>query len=77
MNWLTEPGVEPGKRNAPVERSRVYLSTFERYEQRWDLLLVDEAQAPVLLPRRLRELALDERVGLPNGHSWRTTLPQW
>ena len=44
MNWLTHPGIEPGKRNAPVERSRVLLSTFERYEDRWDLLLVDESE---------------------------------
>ena len=77
MNWLTEPGIEAGKRNAPVERSRVSLSTFERYEQRWDLLLVDEDQAPVLLPERFRGLALDKRVGLPEGHSWRAALPQW
>ncbi|WP_225735936.1 hypothetical protein [Gulosibacter chungangensis] len=77
MNWLTEPGIEPGKRNAPVERSRVSLPTFVRYEDRWDLLLVDEAEAPVLLPGKYREFAQETRVGLPKGHAWRTMLPEW
>lgn len=77
MNWLTDPGIEAGKRNAPIDRARVSLSTFERYENRWDLLLVDEDEAPVLLPEHMRELAQDDRVGLPEGHRWRTALPQW
>jgi hypothetical protein len=77
MNWLTHPGIEPGRRNAPVERSRVLLSTFERYEDRWDLLLVDESEAPVLLPARLRSFAQEERVGLPPGHTWHAVLPDW
>lgn len=77
MNWLTEPGIEPGKRNAPVERSRVSLPTFVRYEDRWDLLLVDEAEAPVLLPEKYREFAQETRVGLPEGHVWQTMLPEW
>ena len=61
MNWLTEPGIEPGKRNAPVERSRVLLSTFERYEDRWDLLLVDEMATLAPRPRRVRRRALREK----------------
>lgn len=69
MNWLTEPGIEPGKRNAPVERSRALLSTFECYEDRWDLLLIDESEAPVLLPERYRDFAQEECVGLPPGHA--------
>lgn len=77
MNWLTEPGIEPGKRNAPVERSRVSLTTFARYEDRWDLLLIDESKAPVLLPERYRDLAKEKRVGLPPDHAWRRKLPTW
>ncbi len=77
MNWLTEPGVQPGQRNATVERSRVWLTTFARYEDRWDLLLLDEPDAPVLLPGHFRDLATDQRVGLPPDHSWRTDLPEW
>lgn len=76
MDWLTEPGVPAGKRNAPVDRSRVYLPAFESYENRWDLLHIDENQAPVLLDRRFRELAQDERVGLPPGHPWNDSLPR-
>lgn len=76
-DWRTEPGIAPGKRNAPVDRSRVYLPTFARYEDRWDLLLLDEPQAPVLLPERLRGLAGDDRVGLPTDHPWRIALPEW
>ena len=77
MNWLTEPGIEPGKRNAPVDRSRVSLSIFERYEDRWDLLLVDESEAPVLLPACFWTLAQEGRVGLPPGHAWHGALPKW
>jgi len=77
MAWLTAPDVPAGQRNAPVERSRVYLPTFERYEDRWDLLLIDEREAPVLLPPRLRELAVRAEVGLPPEHRWRHSLPEW
>lgn len=77
MNWLTEPGIAAGKRNAPVERSRVFLSTFAGYEDRWDLLLVEESEAPVLLPRHYRELAQEPRVSLPDDHPWRSRLPEW
>jgi hypothetical protein len=77
MDWLTEPGISAGQRNAPVDRSRVSLSTFASYEDCWDLLLVEEQTAPVLLPARFRELALDPRVGLPPGHVWRKAIPDW
>ncbi len=77
MNWLTEPGIAAGKRNAPVDRSRVSLSTFARYEDRWVLLLCDEPDAPVLLPGHFRNLATDQRVGLPRDHAWRAHLPDW
>jgi len=77
MDWLTDPTVEAGKRNAPVDRARVKLATFEGYENRWDLLLVDEDEAPVLLPSRFHDLAQDRRVGLPPQHSWNGRLPWW
>jgi hypothetical protein len=77
MDWLTQPGVPAGQRNAPVERSRVLMSTFKDYENRWDLLLDDQANAPVLLPQRFHALALDSRVGLPPEHEWRRSLPEW
>jgi hypothetical protein len=77
QNWLTEPDVPAGKRNAPASRARVWIWTLEQYEGRWDLLGVDESACPVLLPAEYRDLALDERVGLPEGHPWRTTLPAW
>lgn len=77
MNWLTDPEAEPGKRNAPVERARVKLQTFKLYENRWDLLFIDEHDAPVLLPPNYRTLAQTERIGLPPGHAWRMSLPDW
>jgi hypothetical protein len=77
MNWLTAPDVPPGKRNAPVERSRVLLRTFAAYEDRWDLLEVDQSAAPILLPSSYRILALSNRVGLPPGHEWHVRLPEW
>lgn len=77
MNWLTHPDAAPGKRNAPVERSRVLLRTFADYEDRWDLLEVDQGDAPVLLPSGFRDLALSDRVGLPPDHEWHEGLPEW
>jgi hypothetical protein len=77
MHWLTEPGIPIGQRNAPVDRSRVRLQTFESYEGQWDFLLVDEPEVPVLLPRHYRELAQDGRVGLPPEHPWKKSLPSW
>jgi hypothetical protein len=76
-NWLTEPGIPAGKRNAPVDRARVLLPVFADYEGRWDLLHVDESEAPALLPPVYRELAQDPRVGLPDGHRWKAALPDW
>lgn len=77
MNWLTQPGIPNGQRNAPVERARVSFPTFSAYEDRWDLLLTPQEVAPVLLPPKLRGLALDARVGLPPEHEWRLELPTW
>ncbi|GAA1782595.1 hypothetical protein [Leucobacter iarius] len=77
MDWFTEPGIPPGKRNAGPERSRVYVRDFARYEGRWDLLERPTSEAPVLLPPRFRALAEGERVGLPDEHPWRQGLPVW
>ncbi|MDL5350952.1 hypothetical protein [Microbacterium sp. zg-YB36] len=77
QNWLTEPGIPVGKRNVPASRSRVHIRTFEQYEDRWDLLDIDESKCPVLLPTEYRTLALDPRVGLPEGHAWHSALPSW
>lgn len=77
MDWLTDPTIVVGKRNAPVDRARVKVAAFEGNENRWDLLLVDEDEAPVLLPSRFRDLAQDRRVGLPPQHSWNGRLPWW
>lgn len=79
MNWLTDPHAPAGTRNAPVERARVLLRVFASYEDRWDLLEIDQEDSPVLLPAGYRVLALDERVGLPPGHEWNRAhaLPAW
>ena len=50
QHWLTEPGIPAGKRNVSASRSRVHVRTFEKYEDRWDLLDIDEHECPVLLP---------------------------
>ena len=53
------------------------MTTFKDYEDRWDLLLGDQHNAPVLLPQRFHALASDARVGLPPDHEWREALPTW
>jgi hypothetical protein len=77
MNWLTQPGIPEGQRNAPVDRARVAMPTFAVYENRWDLLLDAQEAAPVMLPPSYRTLAQDPRVGLPPEHEWREALPDW
>ncbi|OLT53439.1 hypothetical protein BJF89_17595 [Corynebacterium sp. CNJ-954] len=76
-DWLTEPGIEPGIRNAGHDRARVKLPVFAAYEDRWDLLNYDQSQVPVLLPHHYQALATDPRVGLPAGHEWNHHFPEW
>jgi hypothetical protein len=77
QDWLTDPAVPPGQRNTPLEMARVSLTTFEGYENRWELLLRPATTAPVLLPSEYRDLAADPRVGLPPEHPWQAHLPEW
>ncbi len=77
MKWLTDSTVEPGKRNAGVDRARSSLGTFSLYEDRWDLLIDDQNDSPVLLPPHFREWSQLDEVGLPPGHPWLTELPHW
>jgi hypothetical protein len=77
MHWLLDPTVEPGKRNVGPERARTAIETFEAYKDRWDLLESQQSSVPVLLPPRLREWALQQGVGLPEGHPWSNNLPAW
>lgn len=77
MSWLTDPDAPAGKRNAPVERSRVSVDTFQAYEGRWELLDASAYEAPVLLPSNFRDLASEPRVGLPANHPWERGLPVW
>ena len=77
MQWLTDPDVAPGTRNAPVEKARSRVSTFEKYEDRWDLLSLDQRDVPLLLPPKFREWVALEAVGLPPGHPWNHALPEW
>lgn len=77
MHWLTDPDAPEGQRNAPVDRARVFLETLTGYENRWDLLSVDQLEAFVLLPSHYRGLALSSRVGLPPEHEWHDGVPEW
>jgi hypothetical protein len=77
QDCLTDPTAPEGRRNADVNQARVHAPYFVGYENRWDLLDAPTTETPVLLPSELRNLALDDRVGLPPGHPWRTSLPDW
>jgi hypothetical protein len=78
-SWLTEPGVPPGKRNAPIENARVDVKEWERYRDRWDDLRQPTTDLPVLLRPWMREAMREERVGLPDDHPWRdaAAVPDW
>ena len=77
MNWLTNPDVPPGTRNAPLGRARVNDSVWAEYEDRWDLMEEPTTSAPVLLPDFVRAFMKLDRVGLPPGHPWDTDPPDW
>lgn len=69
QHWLTEPGIPAGIRNAGLEQVRIYTEVLSGYESRWDLLDQPTTKVSVLLPAHFRELAITERVGLPDQHS--------
>ncbi|WP_228494497.1 hypothetical protein [Clavibacter sp. VKM Ac-2873] len=75
--WLHDPSAEPGTRRATLDQSRVSIPAFARYEDRWDLLDVDQSSAPVLLPVDYHALATRDEIGLPPGHPWTDELPSW
>lgn len=77
QDWLTDPDAVQGKRNVGVDRARVSMWTWAGYEDQWGLLEDSAYDAPILLPPKLRELALDPRVGLPPDHPWNDSLPFW
>lgn len=77
MQWLTDPTAKPGTRNVGVERARSTMHTFTHYQDRWDLLELEQHAAPVLLPPEFREWAAREKDWLPKGHPWRKSLPDW
>jgi hypothetical protein len=58
-------------------QARVGIETVQPYEDRWDLLGTSTDEVPVMLPKWYRELAVDPRVGLPEGHPWKEKLPEW
>ncbi len=75
--WLTNPSVEPGKRNSSLGQFWIDAWMFERYEQRWDLLACVADEVAVLLPPRCETLAIEKRVGLPKHHPWLSQRPKW
>lgn len=77
QNWFTDPTVPVGKRNTPIARARVNVTVWLEYENRWDLLIEPAHAAPVLLPKWIRAVAQEDRVGLPPGHPWQDHLPEW
>jgi len=81
MNWLSEPGVELGKRNAGPDRARVNVDAWARYEDQWSLLLSPTSQCPVMLPEWMREASTLDRVArnpdFPWIHPWRDAPPVW
>ncbi|GAA6124228.1 hypothetical protein BPY_23360 [Bifidobacterium psychraerophilum] len=77
QNWLTDPDAKPGKRNTGIKGARMDISIFEGYKDRWDLLERSTSECPVLLPAWEHDAALQPRVGLPDGHPWKESLPEW
>lgn len=77
QNWRTDPAVPPGQRNAGIRQARIQAVIWKGYEDRWDLLGTPTDEVPVLLPPWLHHRAGEKRVGLPPGHPWNESMPQW
>jgi hypothetical protein len=77
QDWRTNPAVPEGQRNTGLDGARIALENWATYEDKWNLLDMPTTDVPVLLPSALRDLAQDERVGLPPGHPWNQELPMW
>jgi len=77
QDWRTDPNAPEGTRNASLNQARIRWTIWQGYQDRWDLLGTPTSKVPVLLPAWTRALALDERVGLPEDHPWRKSLPSW
>ena len=74
MTWLNDPNARR-VRNAGPERARVLPESFERYEDRWDLLILPTSEVPVMLPDYMENAVAS--TGLPDGHPWPARLPRW
>jgi hypothetical protein len=65
QNWLTDPSVPEGKRNAGMSQARIRLIIWQGYENCWDLLGTPTSEVRVRLgfqagygsERRMNELA--------------------
>jgi hypothetical protein len=75
IHWATDPTATRSRN--PKNLPRLAVPVLHGYEDRWDLLRGPASAAPVLLPPEYHEYALSERVGVPEGHPWRDSLPEW
>jgi hypothetical protein len=77
QDWRTDPLAPEGTRNADLTKARINWKVWQDYENLWDLLDRPTSKVPVLLPGKIHDLAQDNRVGLPPGHPWNQSLPEW
>lgn len=75
-HWLNEPGVRK-PRNSNSRQAWIYCDTWQRYEERWNLLGTPTNRVPVMLDKWHRDMTQDKRIGLPPGHPWTETFPEW
>jgi len=73
--WLTDPDVPAGRRNTPMGRARTGVDAWFGYEEQWNLLRERGQEAPVLLPRWMRDASSLDRIGLPPKHRWQSQMP--
>lgn len=76
-DWRTDLSAPEGQRNARMSQARIRWTIFAGYENGWDLLGTPTSKVGVRLPSWIRQLAQDQRVGLPTDHPWNKNLPGW
>jgi hypothetical protein len=79
IEWRILTNYLDSKQQCDDKSKQVWSSwvTWQRYEERWDLLGTATSDIPVMLSVYYRYLVKNNFVDLPPGHPWDEEFPEW
>ena len=79
IEWRILTNYLDSKQQCDDKSKQIWISwvTWQRYEERWDLLGTPTSDIPVMLGVYHRHLAKNKIVDLPPGHPWDEEFPEW